>query len=126
VEAALQDELIRGAPPLGPGAPPLERLLAFGRAYLEFLEHHGDMLREAEGSYEAHLGSSPYSVYRTHVAILLRDGGAGEHADYLADVVLGPLSGIAYRYLRRDRGMSWQQLADAHADLCKRLLDSSG
>src|ERR1700712_5268087 len=37
-ETRFQDELIRGAPPLGPGAPPLERLVAFGRAYLEFLD----------------------------------------------------------------------------------------
>src|SRR4051794_17490432 len=28
-ERRFQDELIRGAPPLGPGAPPAERLVAF-------------------------------------------------------------------------------------------------
>src|SRR4051794_15516530 len=31
-EKAFQDELIRGLPPLGPGAPPRERLHAFGDA----------------------------------------------------------------------------------------------
>src|SRR3954465_14428920 len=29
-EAELRDEMRRGEPPLGPGAPPLERLIAFG------------------------------------------------------------------------------------------------
>src|SRR5205823_13951986 len=47
-EARLQDELIRGAPPLGPGAPARQRLEAFGPAYLEFLESHGDTLLAAE------------------------------------------------------------------------------
>ena len=30
-ERRLQDDMIRGEPPLGPGAPPCERLIAFGR-----------------------------------------------------------------------------------------------
>src|SRR5918998_1467431 len=48
-EAEFQERLIRGAPPLGPGAPPLERLTAFGRAYIQFLEGLGDLLQAAEG-----------------------------------------------------------------------------
>jgi len=124
VEAGLQDDLIRGAPPLGPGAPPLERLVAFGRAYLEFLGHHAEMLREAEGSHEHHLTSSPYDVYRTHITILLREGGVTEHVGYLADVVLAPLSAIAFGYHRNGRGISTEELAQAHAELCRRLLDS--
>src|SRR3954447_18961767 len=36
-EARLQEGMIRGAPPLGPGAPAEERLIAFGREYLRFL-----------------------------------------------------------------------------------------
>src|SRR4051794_5631371 len=43
-EAPLQDRLIRGEPPVGPGAPARERLVAFGRAYLDFLEAHADTL----------------------------------------------------------------------------------
>src|SRR4051794_39617915 len=33
-EAAWQGSVISGPPPLGPGAPPLDRLLAFGRSRL--------------------------------------------------------------------------------------------
>src|SRR3954470_243309 len=47
-ETALQDAMIRGEPPLGPGAPARERLLAFGRAYLEFLEGNIDVMLAAE------------------------------------------------------------------------------
>jgi AcrR family transcriptional regulator len=121
-EAKLQDELIRGAPPLGPGAPPLERLLAFGRAYVEFLDRHGELLRSAEGSLQNHLGSSPYAFYRTHIALLLREGGLGERADFLADVILAPLAATMFSYLRGTRRLTCEELADAHADLCTRLL----
>ena len=39
-ERDFQDELIRGEPPLGPGAPPTERLRAFGAGQLALLERH--------------------------------------------------------------------------------------
>src|SRR3954469_21053940 len=39
-ESRLQEAMIRGPAPLGPGAPPVQRLVAFGRAYLEFLDVH--------------------------------------------------------------------------------------
>jgi AcrR family transcriptional regulator len=125
-EARLQDDMIRGPAPLGPGAPPLERLLAFGRAYIEFLDRHGDLLRLAEGSFDSHLGSSPYAFYRTHIALLLREGGLGERSDFLADVILAPLAATMFAYLRGTRQLSCAELADAHADLCTRLLDSAG
>jgi len=124
-ETAFQEAIIRGAPPLGPGAPPLERLIAFGAAYLEFLESHGALLREAEGSHEAFLNSDVYAFYRMHAALLLRDAGARERADFFADVVMFPLAATAHRYFRGRRALSHAELAAAHADLCTRLLTSS-
>jgi AcrR family transcriptional regulator len=96
-EIALQDALLRGEPPLGPGAPPLDRLIAFGEAYVAFLEQHGGLLRSAEGSHETYLASAPYAFYRTHVAVLLREAGLGGSSDYLADVILGPLASTSFR-----------------------------
>src|ERR687883_183376 len=43
-ERRLQDALIRGPAPVGPGAAPAERLSAFGSAYLEFLERNSGLL----------------------------------------------------------------------------------
>jgi AcrR family transcriptional regulator len=124
-ETAFQESIIRGAPPLGPGAAPLERLIAFGAAYLEFLEAHGTLLREAEGSHDAFLHSSVYAFYRMHVTLLLREAGVGERADFFADVAMFPLAATAHRYFRGLRALSRAQLGDAHADLCTRLLTSS-
>src|SRR5262245_43679411 len=36
--SALQEEVLRGAPPLGPGVPASERLRAFGRRRIELLD----------------------------------------------------------------------------------------
>src|SRR5918912_751432 len=39
-----QDALISGPPPLGPGAPAVERLRAFGEGFLDLLERHAELL----------------------------------------------------------------------------------
>src|SRR4029453_15216480 len=47
-ERALQEQLLRGPPPLGPGAPPAERLAAFYAAMVELLERHLHLVLGAE------------------------------------------------------------------------------
>jgi AcrR family transcriptional regulator len=124
-EIQLQDAMIRGPAPLGPGAPACERLYAFGRAYLGFLEVHSDLILAAEfGSPGLRLVSPVYAFYRTHVTFLLSEAGLDGRAEYLADVLLAPLSASTFRYHREARGLSVDDLATAYADLCARLLDS--
>src|ERR1700761_4658574 len=41
---AMQDAMLHGPAPLGPGAPPCARLRAFGAAMLDHLEAHTDIL----------------------------------------------------------------------------------
>ena len=124
-EIQLQDAMIRGPAPLGPGAPARERLCAFGRAYLEFLEVHSDLILAAEfGSRGLRLISPVYAFYRTHVTFLLNEAGLDSRAEYLADVLLAPLSASTFVYHRAARGLSVDELATAYADLCARLLDS--
>ena len=43
-EAQLQQEMLGGPPPLGPGAAPVERLAAFVDAYLGFVVAHLDLV----------------------------------------------------------------------------------
>src|SRR4051794_27907491 len=47
-ERELQEKMIRGEPPLGPDAPPVERLVAFGARVLEHVDANGDLLLEVE------------------------------------------------------------------------------
>jgi AcrR family transcriptional regulator len=122
-EIELQEGMIRGPAPLGPGAPPAERLAAFGRAYLDFLERHSDLILAAEfGSPGLRLISPPYALYRTHVTLLLHQADAGDEAEYLADVLLAPLSAATFRYHRDVRGLSVEELGRRYEDLCRRIV----
>jgi AcrR family transcriptional regulator len=123
-ESRLQDQLIRGAAPLGPGAPPLERLTAFGTAYLEFLEGHVALLLSAEGGLPvARFLTGPFTFYRAHVVMLVREAiGDVEDVEYLADVLLAPLGAQFFLYQRRVRERSVAELADAYRRLVERVL----
>ena len=44
-ERDFQEHVLSGPPPLGPGAPPLDRLIAYGRARIDFLISHRDIAR---------------------------------------------------------------------------------
>lgn len=111
-ERDLQDGMIRGLPPLGPGAPPRERLHAFGEAVLQLLERNARLLTEADGKRDARFRHPVYAFQRTHVSLLLREG-LGEddpRVDYLADCLLAPLSPQAFVYQREQRGMALEEM----------------
>src|SRR4051794_30798958 len=80
-----QEELIRGLPPLGPGAPAVARLHAFGDGMLNLLDHHGVLIRAAEQFGSAGRYATPvYAFYRTHLGLLMREIlGAGPRTEYL-------------------------------------------
>ncbi|MFD7379247.1 hypothetical protein [Streptomyces mirabilis] len=46
-ERACQQSMLSGPPPLGPGAEPIERLIAYGRARIPFLRDHLPIARAA-------------------------------------------------------------------------------
>jgi AcrR family transcriptional regulator len=112
-ERDFQDALIRGQPPLGPGAPPLERLHAFGAGIMRLLEQSAPFLRATEGMKTGRYGHPVYAFYQTHVALLLGELlGPGTRTDYLVDGLLAPLSADAFLYQREVRGMSVEEMAD--------------
>jgi AcrR family transcriptional regulator len=123
-ETVLQDRIIRGPAPLGPGAPPLARIVAFGHAYMDFLEDHLDLLIASEVGPGVRFGKGPFQLYRTHLTMLVREalGGSGVDADYTGDVLLAPLAAEFFAYQRRGRGRSLDELASAYACLADRLL----
>jgi AcrR family transcriptional regulator len=69
-EREFQEEVLSGPPPLGPGAPPLDRLIAYGRARIDFLIRHREIARASlDGRQPVPAGSSPMS--REHLRFLL-------------------------------------------------------
>ena len=125
-ESRLQDDVIRGPAPLGPGAPPVDRLAAFGTAYLAFLEGHSSLVLSAEGGLPgARFGTGPFLFYRAHVVMLVRQAlpdAPRPRVEYLADVLLAALSAEFFLYQRRIRERSLAELADEFRGLAERLL----
>src|SRR5271154_4047763 len=91
-ERAFQEDFIRGAPPIGPGAPTRERLIAFGQRLLDEIEIQGDLLVAAEsgapGERLLHGVSAPP---RAHAALLLAQAAPVGDPVYIADALLGAL-----------------------------------
>ena len=59
-----------GPAPLGPDAPPLDRLVASGRARLRFAHTHHQLLAAANRDPQSHYGAAAM-LSRAHVRILL-------------------------------------------------------
>jgi AcrR family transcriptional regulator len=122
-ERALQEGFIRGEPPLGPGAPPRERLIAFGEALLEMLEAHAEVMVAAEVGGERFL-SAPYGVHRLHVMLLLREADPDCDAELLAETLLAGFSAGAFLYLRQVREMPLERLKAGWSELVSRTLSA--
>ena len=70
-ERAFQEQVLSGPPPLGPGAPPLDRLIAYGQARTGFLLGHREIARNSlDGSQPIPAGSSS-PLSRLHIRALL-------------------------------------------------------
>jgi AcrR family transcriptional regulator len=125
-EQAFQDSCIRGQAPLGPGAPPAQRLHAFGEGLLRFLDSHAIYVKAGEllGGGKRY-GHPVYAFYHTHVTLLLRQAlGDAPHLDYLVDALLGPLSAEPFLYQRDLRGMSVDEICSGWHALCDAVLAS--
>jgi AcrR family transcriptional regulator len=120
-EREFQEQLIRGEPPLGPGAPAEERLRAFGAGILALLERHARFILAGDSLPVGRYRHPVYAFYRVHVAMLLREiRGDDTTTEYLVDAVLAALGPELFLYQREILGMSleemtegWQALADA-------------
>jgi polyketide synthase 12 len=99
-EVAFQEQVMTGPPPLGPGAAPLDRLIAYGRARVGFLMEHRDIARAAlDGSQPMPAGPET-SLSRMHIRMLLGqlDLGAAD-LDVLGIQLTAALDGPLLLYL---------------------------
>jgi AcrR family transcriptional regulator len=119
-ERRLQEQLLRGPPPLGPGAPPGAQLAAFYAAMVDLLDRHLHLVLGAETG-QSRLATGAYEFWRAHVRALVRQAGVGD-PDALADIMLAPLAPEVYRYQRDNAGLSKSRIAQSLALLAERLL----
>lgn len=88
---AFQDAFLTGPPPLGPGAPAAERLIAFTTALIALQREHLPIALAGE----VRLADAPTGVYgalRIHTATLIREIDPTLEADILAAMILGSIA----------------------------------
>lgn len=91
-EQRIQAGLLSGPPPLGPGAPPADRLAAFVAVYLAYVAEHLDLVAMSEtASPGARLRTGVHRLWRRHCAYLLHAAGAPD-AELRAEVLLAALA----------------------------------
>jgi AcrR family transcriptional regulator len=126
-ERAFQEQVLAGPPPLGPGAPPVDRLIAYGRARIGFLIEHREIARAAlDGSQPVPAGAqTPLS--QVHIRVLLGQAGLG-HADLdvLAVQLTAALDGPLLLYLSADdlgeaAAYTGERIANSWQDLIERV-----
>jgi AcrR family transcriptional regulator len=110
-ERAFQERLISGPAPLGPGAPPRERLIAFLNALTDLTNDNLPLLRTLHGCTSGtrfHVGA--YRAWRQHAAVLLTDAAPGIDAPWFADLLLSPLAADLYYHQRHELGVTRERL----------------
>lgn len=118
-ETEWQASVIYGPPPLGPGAAPMDRLLAFGRSRLETTLKHADLIRAA-----GRAGTRSYAAYSfaaMHVRHLLGELGVSGDIVILATALLAPLEiPILDQQIRID-GFPVERVYDGWVELVHRV-----
>jgi AcrR family transcriptional regulator len=119
-EQANQQAFMFGPPPLGPDAPPLDRLLAFGRARLRFAHTHRELLVAANSDPHSRFGA-PAMVLHTHVRMLLATAGTTGDLDAQTAALLMLLEADYVEHQLKERDQSLQALGDAWESLARKL-----
>jgi AcrR family transcriptional regulator len=119
-EQAMQQAFMFGPPPLGPDAAPLDRLVAFGRERLRFVNTHRELLSAANRDPQSRFGAAA-AVQHTHVRMLLATAGTTGDLDTQTDALLALLEADYLDYHLVGRGQSLQALGDAWESLARKL-----
>lgn len=118
-EKAQQQAIIFGPPPLGPGAAPLDRLLAYGRERLVFVRRHHALLSDAARDPQTRF-IAPWRLHHAHVRMLLGTAGTTGDLDAQAAALIALLD-ADYVEHRLEEGATLEALGDAWEDVARKL-----
>jgi AcrR family transcriptional regulator len=121
-EAAFQARFMFGPPPLGPGAPGLERLIAFGSARIAYVLEHGDLARAAEGSAQSRYEVPAALLWQRHVEVLLREEGMEADPVLMAMTLISTLEPERLLHAVRVQGLAPERLTSTWRELVTRVV----
>ena len=120
-ERALQDRILNGPPPLGPGAEPVERLTAFVRTYVGYVVRNTELVAMSQTSSPgARLRTGSHQFWRQHCEFLLASAGAADPG-VRADILLAGLTAEQIGHWLHEQGWTPRRLANAVARTAQQL-----
>ena len=119
-ETEWQGRVIFGPPPLGPGAPPLERLRAFGWSRMELNLQHAELIRAAGRARERSYAAVSFSAM--HVRYLLSELGVRGDIGFLATALLAPLEMVILVQQTQDDQIPLERIQHGWDDLVRRVV----
>ncbi|MGW7270996.1 TetR/AcrR family transcriptional regulator [Streptomyces sp. NPDC054864] len=124
-EQQLQAAFLTGPAPLGPDAPPLERLHAFGPALIRHQRDHHELILSSRTDPLRTYGVPANRLRLTHVTMLLRQAGVAGDAELLAHTLLGSIDSVLVHHLTTERGIPLNRVEAGWHDLVDRLVPGS-
>ncbi len=122
-EKTQQQAFLFGPPPLGPGAPPLQRLLAYGRERLKFVDTHHALLSDVGRDPQMRF-NAPMMLHHSHIRLLLESAGTTGDLDTQATALMALLDADYVHHQLTERGRTLQDLGDAWEAVARKLCGS--
>jgi AcrR family transcriptional regulator len=121
-EQELQAKILTGPPPLGPGAPAVDRVTAFLDAYLDLLDRHVELFMDSENASDgARYRIGSYHLWHRHLAMLIEEARPELDREYAAHALLAPLAADLH-FALRDQGFSLDRMKTGLRALATNLL----
>ena len=121
-EAEFQSRFMFGPPPLGPGAPGLERLVAFGAARIAYVLEYGELARAADESAHNRFDVPAAVLWHRHIELLLREEGMDADPRLMAMALSATLDPERLLHAVRAHGIEPGRLAESWRELVTRVV----
>ena len=121
-EAEFQGRFMFGPPPLGPAAPPLERLVAFGVERISWVLEYGDLARAAGVSAYNRFDVPAAVLSHRHLEMLLREAGVTADPWLMAASLGATLEPERLLHAVRVHGIAVARLAASWGELVSRVV----
>jgi AcrR family transcriptional regulator len=121
-EAGFQGRFMFGPPPLGPGAPPLERLVACGVERIAWVLEYGELARAADVSAYNRFDVPAAVLWHRHLEMLLREAGVTADPWLMATSLSATLEPERLLHAVMVHGIAPERLAASWRELVSRLL----